>query len=221
MSSILAGRTADLPPDIHRDLGKFRYEVFVQRLGWSLPDIKDNATAEWDRFDIADTIHVVALTAEHQVCGCARLMPTTGPHLLKDLLAGTSNLDLPSSRTVWELSRFASSGTDHESPDATAGMQLFPYALAVATSLGATHVVGVVTHAVARLYRRFGLVLESAGSTAETSDLPFLLCAIALSPLTFDNLGLDFNDLLTSVTWFGPRKATMPGETGDRRRATH
>ncbi|WP_199542488.1 acyl-homoserine-lactone synthase [Paraburkholderia kururiensis] len=213
MPSVLAGKTADLPPEIHRDLGRFRYEVFVRRLGWSLPDIKDDTTAEWDRFDVPDTVHVIALTAGRQVCGCARLIPTTGPHLLEDLLAGASNLDLPSSPTVWELSRFASSGIDP--PDATAGMHLFPYALAVATSLGATRIVGVVTHAVARLYRRFGLVLESAGSTAETSGLPFLVCALDLSPLTFDRLGLDFDNLLTSVTWLGPRKRATPGDTGD------
>jgi len=42
-------------------------------------------------------------------------------------------------------------------------MSLFPYAMALALSFGATRVIGAVSHSVARLYRRFGLDLRDIG----------------------------------------------------------
>lgn len=190
MPLIIAGRLIDLPLELREGLGTFRYDVFVRRLGWPLPDIKENETIEWDHFDGENTVQVVALTSERQICGCARLMPTTAPYLLRELLPRSSNLDLPSSPTVWELSRFA--GSD---------MQLFPYVMAVAASLGANRIIGVVTHAIARLYRRFGLDLQYIGPRQDTSTAPFLTCAIDLTPATFARLGANLDNLRSSITW--------------------
>ena len=190
MQSIIAGKLNNLPFEIRDELGTFRYDVFVRRLGWSLPDIKENASTEWDQFDGGNTVHVAALTSEQHICGCARLIPTTAPYLLPVLFPRSSSLDIPSSPTVWELSRFAGSG-----------MQLFPYVLATAVSLGATRVVGVVTRAIARLYRRFGLDLQYLDPDHQMSTSPFLICAIDLTPQTFTNLGSGLDSLLASITW--------------------
>ncbi len=190
MPSIIAGRLNDLPFELRERLGAFRYDVFVRRLGWPLPDIKENETIEWDQFDGDNTVQIAALTSQQQVCGCARLMPTTYPYLLQELFPRTPEFDLPSSPTVWELSRFAGSG-----------MQLFPCVMAVAASLGATRIIGVVTHAIARLYRRFGLDLQRVGPDHASASSSFLICAIDLTPVTFANLGSDLESLQSSITW--------------------
>ncbi|MFP3594921.1 hypothetical protein SB689_23550, partial [Chryseobacterium sp. SIMBA_038] len=59
MPLIIASRLCDLPLELRDELGAFRYDVFVRRLGWSLPDVKENETMEWDHFDGENTIQVV------------------------------------------------------------------------------------------------------------------------------------------------------------------
>jgi len=125
MPSIIAGRLDDLPSDIHHHLGTFRHKVFVQRLQWEIPGVPRDATSEWDEFDAGNTVHLVALSADNEVCGCARLMPTTGPYLLRNVfpeLAGPGCL--PSSPSIWEMSRFAGSRLPDHRADSTSGMSV-------------------------------------------------------------------------------------------------
>jgi N-acyl-L-homoserine lactone synthetase len=46
MPYIAAGRLEDLPPEIRAGLGAYRYEVFVRRLGWTLPSSPGKQTSE-------------------------------------------------------------------------------------------------------------------------------------------------------------------------------
>ncbi|MHA7237326.1 N-acylhomoserine lactone synthase BspI3, partial [Burkholderia pseudomallei] len=110
MSYIIAGRLNELPPHVQTDLGAYRYDVFVRRLGWTIAGHSLDEHAEWDEFDGPSTIHVVALDDAREICGYARLLPTTGPYLLRDVFAhllGSS--PAPQSPAVWEMSRFAAS----------------------------------------------------------------------------------------------------------------
>lgn len=212
MSFIVAGRLDELPPDIHRRLGVFRHKVFVERLHWEIPGVHQDATSEWDEFNGANTVHLVALSGGGEVCGCARLMPTTGPYLLRNVfpeLAGPC--PLPSSPSVWEMSRFAGSGLPDRRTGSTSGMSLFPYAMALALSFGATRVIGVVSRPVARLYRRFGLELHDMNVHASAhSDI--VACSIDLGLPTFQRLQCDPLILLASVTRFGELSLPEPCE---------
>ncbi|WP_084068796.1 acyl-homoserine-lactone synthase [Paraburkholderia heleia] len=203
MSYIVAGRLDELPPDIHCRLGIFRHKVFVERLHWEIPGVRQDATSEWDEFDGANTVHLVALSGGDEVVGCARLMPTTGPYLLRNVfpeLAGPG--PLPSSRSIWEMSRFAGSGLPDRRTGSTSGMSLFPYAMALALSFGATRVIGVVSCSIARLYRRFGLELHDMDVNASATS-GIVACSIDLAPPTFHKLQCDPLILLDAVTRFG------------------
>jgi N-acyl-L-homoserine lactone synthetase len=205
MSHILAGRLDDLPSDIRHHLGAFRHKVFVQRLHWEIPGVSHDATSEWDEFDGGSTVHLVALSADDEVRGCARLMPTTGPYLLRDVfpeLAGQSGAP-PSSTSIWEMSRFAGSGLPDHRTGSTSGMSLFPYAMALALSFGATCVIGVVSRSVARLYRHFGLDLRVIGVGTASRCANIVACTIDLDPATFDKLQCNPVTLLKSITRFG------------------
>jgi acyl homoserine lactone synthase len=225
MPSIVAGSLDDLPSNILFHLGAFRHRVFVQRLRWDIPGVPRNATSEWDEFDAGATVHLVALSANDEVCGCARLMPTTGPHLLRDVFPQLAGSDpLPSSPLIWEMSRFAGSGLPDPRTGSNSGMSLFPYAMALALSLGATRVIGEVSRSVARLYRRFGLDLSDIGVGNAHGQSDIVACAIDLGPSTFHKLRCDPVTLLDSITRFGqlPRRETgvpvhpHPTETGTR-----
>jgi acyl homoserine lactone synthase len=216
MPYIAAGRLEELPPEIRTGLGAYRHEVFVRRLGWTIPTSTGNQTSEWDQFDEGATVHIVALSPGCRDCGCARLMPTTGRYMLRDvfpeLLGPEPHL---ASTTLWELSRFAGSAPKsrdnspggHNAP----GMQLFPYALALAASFGATDVIGVVSRSVERLYHRSGLNLQRIHPAVTARNGGIVACSIELSPATFGRLGCDPHSLMKSIHWFG--KSPLPHTT--------
>ncbi len=82
-----------------------RFEMFHQRLGW---DVTVDANGyERDRFDDLSPIYVVSVNPETQTYqGSLRLLPTTGPNMLRDvfpqLLAEGEKIE---SSTIWEASR--------------------------------------------------------------------------------------------------------------------
>ncbi|MGY6255174.1 acyl-homoserine-lactone synthase [Paraburkholderia sp. DHOC27] len=204
MSSIIAGRLEDLPSSIRHRLGTFRHQVFVQRLHWEIPGVPHDALSEWDAFDGSATVHLVALSLDGEVCGCARLMPTTGPYLLRDVFPELAGPDFPpSSPSVWEMSRFAGSGLPDHRTGSTSGMSLFPYAMALAISFGATRVIGVVSRSVARLYRRFGLDLHDIGAGTSPDHTDIVACAIDIDATTFQKIQCDPDALLNSISFFG------------------
>ena len=101
----IAGRSADLPPQLMRGVASYRHSVFVQKLGWQLA-CEENL--EYDQFDRADTVYMVAQNTHGDIIGTARLLPTSSPYLLGDVFPQLLNgLPIPKTDEVWELSRFA------------------------------------------------------------------------------------------------------------------
>ncbi|WP_244442351.1 acyl-homoserine-lactone synthase [Bradyrhizobium sp. OHSU_III] len=62
---------------------RFRHAIFVDEKGWS--DLRQPDGRECDRFDDAYAIHHVCLRGD-DIVGYQRLLPTTRPHLLSDVL---------------------------------------------------------------------------------------------------------------------------------------
>jgi acyl homoserine lactone synthase len=100
----------EMPGALARDADKLdgmfrlRHEVFKERLSW---DVGSASGRERDMFDELDPVYIVC-EQDGDVLGSWRLLPTTGPYMLKDvfpeLLHGTP---APQSPDVWEISRFA------------------------------------------------------------------------------------------------------------------
>ncbi|HEY1890657.1 MAG TPA: acyl-homoserine-lactone synthase [Steroidobacteraceae bacterium] len=82
-----------------------RKAVFVDRAGWKLPVIAD---LEIDRYDLLeDTVYLLAKDEPSgPLLASARLLKTTGPHLMQDLYPASFGAALPSGPTVWEISRY-------------------------------------------------------------------------------------------------------------------
>lgn len=78
--------------------------VFVDRAGWTVPVL---GNSEVDCYDREETMYLLAKAQpESQVLASARLLPTTGPHLMSDLFAAACRDTPPRGPTVWEVSRF-------------------------------------------------------------------------------------------------------------------
>lgn len=164
MLTTVIGCRASFDSDLLVGLGRFRHDIFVKRLKWKLPMVTSGDECEWDEFDRADTIYVVLRTLEGEVQGCARLLPTTGPHLMPKLLrdANAKVCD----PCVWELSRVAvSQGSPVvlEPPDRM--KTLLSAVIEAACDRGIGRLIGIAAPAMMRLYRKKGYELVPRGPT--------------------------------------------------------
>ncbi|RQS56184.1 acyl-homoserine-lactone synthase [Burkholderia sp. Bp8986] len=182
-----------LPHELAADLGRYRRHVFVEQLGWALPSA--NECFERDQFDRDDTVYVFARNACGEVCGCARLLPTTRPYLLKSLFADliAEDVALPQSAAVWELSRFAATGNDEGGPG-NAEWAVRPMLAAVvecAAQRGARQLIGVTFASMERLFRRIGVHAHRAGPPKQVDGRLVVACWIDIDPQTFAALGIE------------------------------
>lgn len=86
--------------EMHRQ----RKSVFIDELNWALAE---QAGLEIDAYDSAEAVYLIeADGARSPVCGSARLLPTTRPHLLGEVFAHLCAAPPPSGPSVWEATRF-------------------------------------------------------------------------------------------------------------------
>lgn len=112
------GRRDSFTPEQIRSIGRFRKSVFVDGLGWDL-SVLDGC--EFDEFDRADVLYLLAEGREGEVKAFARLMPTTEGYLLKKFSHLWPKCAFLEGEGVWEVSRFAAL-PDKE--DASSGVDL-------------------------------------------------------------------------------------------------
>jgi acyl homoserine lactone synthase len=164
---------------------RLRHEVFHDRLGWEVTN--DNGM-EHDEFDHANPVYVLAKGDEDEVLGCWRLLPTTGPNMLRDtfpqLLHGQS---APQQTDVWELSRFAVTVPKYES--AGFGFSDIPVKMMQTLFLFARHngiarYVTVTTVAVERLIRKLGVNVSRLGAPIKIGRVLTVACYIEIDAIT-------------------------------------
>jgi acyl homoserine lactone synthase len=63
------------------EMHRLRYRVFKQRLGW---DVQASGDMEVDEFDALGPCYLLQRSADGTIAGCVRLLPTTGPTMLRD-----------------------------------------------------------------------------------------------------------------------------------------
>ncbi len=90
---------------------RFRHTIFVEEKGWD--DLRQPDGLERDRFDDAHAIHQICLRDE-QIVGYQRLLPTTRPHLLTDVLPDLCHRKPPRGPRVYEWTRFCVSPSRRE-----------------------------------------------------------------------------------------------------------
>lgn len=104
---IVAIESADqhMYPDLFDEMFRMRAEVFSARLGW---DVTVNNGREIDRFDAEDPLYLLSLDERSgQLRGAVRLLPTTGPNMLRDVFFALMPGGTVESPLIWESSRFA------------------------------------------------------------------------------------------------------------------
>jgi acyl homoserine lactone synthase len=141
------------------DMHRLRYRVFKERLNW---DVTVSGDMEIDEYDALRPIYLLHCGEQGRIEGCVRLLPTTGPNMLRDsfpaLLGGTS---APADPRIWESSRFSldidamaektPTGLSRSTFEIVAGMLEFGIAR------GLTDIVTVTDVRIERILRRLGV----------------------------------------------------------------
>lgn len=144
---------------------RFRHKIFHDRLKW---DVNSLHGMEFDEFDILNPHYMIAADNTNQVEACWRIMPTTGPYMLKDtfpqLLRGDT---APQQDNIWELSRFA------VAPNENSGygqailneltFKMFQKSYEFAITMGISSYVTVTSVAVERMLMHAGFPMRRFG----------------------------------------------------------
>ena len=156
--NITAGQRSAGTLDVEDELAMYRlrHRVFYERLSW---DVRGSDAMEYDEYDQLDAAYVIVKNDEDVVFGCWRMLPTTGPYMLRDVFPQLlGDQPAPQDDTVWELSRFAvesaGGGNPAFSPIVVATMCA---AVRYALDRGVNRFVTVTTAAIERMLKRLGV----------------------------------------------------------------
>lgn len=86
---VVTRENRDLYHDQLEDMYRLRHRMFVERMHWE--GIRKPDGREIDEFDNDDAIYLLVMD-EETVCGCHRMIPTTKPHLLSEVFAGSCDV---------------------------------------------------------------------------------------------------------------------------------
>ena len=103
MLVVVRGSEVDQNAELMDRAYRFRHDVFVDEKGWE--DIRRSDGRERDRFDGVEAIHQICMRNE-EIVGYQRLLPTTRPHLLNDVLRDLCHRRPPRGPRVFEWTRF-------------------------------------------------------------------------------------------------------------------
>ncbi len=135
-----------------------RAAVFHDRLGW---DVVVRDGLEYDRYDLEhDPVYIVTQDEAGHLTGSLRLLPTTGPTMLKNEFASFFNEPVDfESPTAWECTRFCVHPSAHRTTRddlRPVSSQLLIGLCELALSSGIENIVGLYDTRMLRIYARIG-----------------------------------------------------------------
>ncbi len=156
------GRASSLNPRDLEAMHRLRHRVFRERMQWDVPA---SDGIERDSFDAQDPIYLLVKDQAHQVTGCWRMLPTSGPTMLRDVFAATlCGHPAPCDAAVWELSRFALSSHEGRAHQfSQTALAMMERVVEFALSKQVTCFVTVVDVAIERLMRTLRIPTRRIG----------------------------------------------------------
>jgi len=142
---------------------RIRKTVFKDRLGW---DVTVSGELEFDQYDALGPSYLLTIDRYGTLNGCVRLLPTTGPNMLRDIFPYfVTKAAVPRGERVWEASRFAVNGnaTAIETGLSQTTYDLLIGVLKFGLSNGISTIACVVDVRMERILRRAGWQLERLG----------------------------------------------------------
>jgi N-acyl-L-homoserine lactone synthetase len=168
MLKLIEGSYASFFPKEIDAMFRNRAEVFSDRLGCEVA-VEDGY--ERDYFDDANPLYLVSVDPDtEQYWGSLRLLPTTGPNMLRDVFPQLLDGDFIESATIWECSRICAATAPGQPDRSRSGVnhvlsKLVLGIAEVAVAAGLTQIVSVFDE---RMFR----VLKAAGCNPKIIGRP-------------------------------------------------
>jgi acyl homoserine lactone synthase len=155
-------------PGLFEQMFRMRAAVFSERLGWDVTVVDGK---EIDRFDDEDPLYLLCVDElTNELKGAVRLLPTTGPNMLRDVFAVLVPGGSVESPLIWESSRFAINPALSDGPGRhvnqfvnTTTVELLCGLVEAAQLAGVEHIVSVFDARMARIFRAADCPYELIG----------------------------------------------------------
>ena len=163
-------------PRLIDEMFRMRAEVFSGRLGW---DVTVENGREIDRFDAEDPLYLLSLDEmSGQLRGAVRLLPTTGPNMLRDVFSVLMPGGAVESPLIWESSRFAINARIFQEKDRAEAnhivnrttVELLCGMVETAQRAGIEHIVSVFDARMARIFRSIDCRFEELGTPVRIGE---------------------------------------------------
>ena len=180
MLKVIEGYCASFFPREIDAMLRNRAEIFADRLGW---DVKVTNGRERDRFDNENPLYLVSVDpVTEQYWGSLRLLPTTGPNMLRDVFPQLIDGDQVESATIWESSRICARDVPGQPDRSKSGVNYVLSELIlgigeVALKAGLTQIVSVFDARIFRVLRAAGCNPQIIGTPRRIGDV---MCYVGL-----------------------------------------
>jgi acyl homoserine lactone synthase len=182
MLKLIEGSYASFFPKEMDAMFRNRAETFSERLGWRVV-VKDGY--ERDRFDDANPLYLVSVDPDtDEYWGSLRLLPTTGPNMMRDVFPQLLDGEYVESATIWESSRICAAAIPGQPERGRSGVNYVLSELIlgigeVSVAAGLTQIASVFD---ARIFR----VLKAAGCDPEIIGTPQRIGGVMCYAALFD-----------------------------------
>lgn len=192
------------------EMHALRYRIFHEKLGWEVPVHNGKEADAFD--DLPGTTYLLYRDQAGIIKGCARLLPTTGPNMLRDvfpvLLDGS---EAPCAPRVWESTRFAVEDGDDRNAGLSQGTrELLVGMTEIALAYGLTRIISVCDVRVERVLRQAGLPAVRIGRSARIGVVAAVAGYYEPSEILLDDLKAGAGvtgSVLASAPWIDARRA--------------
>jgi N-acyl-L-homoserine lactone synthetase len=168
MLKLIEGSYASFFPKEIDAMHRNRAATFSDRLGWEVV-VKDSY--ERDVFDDANPLYLVSVDPDtEEYRGSLRMLPTTGPNMLRDVFPQLLDGDYVESATIWEVSRICAVAAAGQQERSRSGVDSVLSELIL--GIGEVGVAAGLTQIVAVFDARIFRVLKAAGCNPEIIGTP-------------------------------------------------
>jgi acyl homoserine lactone synthase len=187
MLKLIEGSYSSFFPKEMDAMFRNRAETFAERLGWEVV-VKDGY--ERDRFDDCNPLYLVSVDPDtERYQGSLRLLPTTGPNMLRDVFPQLLDYgEYIESATIWEASRICATSSEGQLGRGKGGVHSVLGELIA--GIGEVGVVAGLTQIVAVFDERFLRILKAVRCHPEIVGKPQLIGATMSYAARFDT-GVD------------------------------
>jgi len=168
MLKLIEGSYASFFPREIDAMFRNRAETFSDRLGWEV-EVKDGY--ERDVFDDENPLYLVSVDPDtEEYWGSLRLLPTTGPNMLRDVFPQLLDGEYIESATIWESSRICAAAVPGQPERGKSGVN---YVLSeLILGIGEVAVTAGLTQVVSVFDARISRVLKAAGCNPQIIGTP-------------------------------------------------